>query len=89
MVHKAFDMEADRFGDQPFDLCFGLANGDTSWKVWHIGTEACGAAFDNDCVLFHFFNPACFRIADKVPTGTSSDKWPATVTVRNSGLRSF
>lgn len=80
---KTFDVKIDGFTDQGFDLGQRFRDSRTAWQIGNCGSIAGRSFLDHDGV-FHkrpHFNPACFKTLLKVLGGTSTEGFPAMVTL--------
>ena len=82
---KPLQVELDCLMDQGQDLFTRFARSDAAGKIGNISPERGGALFDNYQVAHSghsdFLRPACFSALPRVPGGTSTLGFPATVTV--------
>src|SRR5581483_7437692 len=79
---QPLQMQRDRLGDQLLHLSGGFANSHAAGQIWHIGTVARWAFFDDNRVSHQSSsgNCACFQMLFSVLIGTSTFIWPETVT---------
>jgi hypothetical protein len=83
---ECFQMRLYRFAYQSLHFLAIRTDGNTTGQVWHRSSPGGGTLFvDHGISNTHFVsNPESFRIVFRVPVGTSSPDFPATVT--NFGL---